>query len=225
VEVGGCRLKEEISYQKYVLHAGPVRVNGYLLYDPHSREAAIIDPGGEPEYILKELADQNLTLKYILLTHGHFDHISGTQWLREKTGAQICMNPLDERFITDSEWNASDFVKTSPVPVFKIEHNLKDGDELYLGEQKLHILETPGHTPGELSIYIPEHLFCGDTILKGEIGRWDLPGADVPTSIESVRNKIFSLPEETMIHCGHGEDSTVKYEKEHNRIVLAEERM
>ena len=154
-------MDDGIQYISYHLLADPVMVNCYLLYTPDSKEALVIDPGGEPERIRRELQMHGLKLKYILLTHGHFDHIGGAAKLREETGARICMSPLDAQFITDSRWNAADLVHRSPVPVFPLEIPLKDHDALYLGTQAVRILTTPGHTPGGLSA-----LYSGAFILR-----------------------------------------------------------
>ena len=213
-------MKDGLHYRSYILHVGPVRVNGYLLYDISTKEALMIDPGGESEHILSELDSLGLTLKYILLTHAHFDHISGVYALWKATGAKVCMSSFDYPYITDSEWNAANVVKNPPVQEFPVSLFLNDGDTLSIGKHIVKILATPGHTPGGISAYIPGHLFCGDTILKGEIGRYDLQGADVEQSKESIRSKIFILPDNTAIHCGHGEESIVEYEKKNNRIML-----
>lgn len=210
---------KKIEYMKLRLYADPVRVNGYILYDPDERDALVIDPGGETNRILQILSEKQLHLKYIVLTHGHFDHIAAVQPLWLATKAEICMNSMDVHFIDDSEWNALNIVQRDPFPVFSVHKKVKDGDKLFLGKHEVQILATPGHTPGSISISIPGHLFCGDLILKGEIGRWDLLGADVEETKKSIFAKIWVLPEDTILHCGHGEESSVRYEKQNNCIM------
>lgn len=200
-----------------------VHMNAFLLYDGSTREAMIIDPGGEPDRIYDELLEKQLKLKYIAITHGHFDHIMGVSRLANRTGAHICMSPGDEFFIHDSRLNAVYVRNLPPVDAFHVDFYLRDGDVLKLGENSVKVIETPGHTPGHLSYFIGNHLFSGDTILKGTTGRMDLLGADVPLITKVIEEKIFPLPDSTLIYCGHGEFSTVGYEKLHNdtaRILI-----
>lgn len=212
-------MKNKLEYIKLLLHVNPVRVNGYILYDPDAKEALIIDPGGEENCILQILSEKQLHLKYIVLTHGHFDHIAAVQPLWFATGAEICMNSLDAHFVADSEWNASNLVQRAPLTVFSVNRELKDGDRLLLGKHEVQIWATPGHTPGSISVWIPGHLFCGDLILKGTIGRWDLLGANVEETKNTISSKVWILHEDTIIHCGHGDESSVRYEKENNCIM------
>ena len=193
-----------------------VSVNSYLVFDEATGEAAVIDPGGVCPNVIALLRQQKLRLKYTVLTHGHFDHIMCAAELKEKTNALICMNAADEAFITDSDLNAANFVGIGPIEPFAIDVYLRDGDRVKLGQSYLTVLETPGHTPGSISLYTPGSLLCGDTILRGTIGRMDLPGADTDEICRSIREKIFTLPGDNVIYCGHNANTTVAYEKENN---------
>ena len=196
-----------------------VGVNCYLVFDEASGEAAVIDPGGQAENVCDMLNDQGCALKYIILTHGHFDHIMCTAELSRRTGAPICMSMADEDFIGDSVLNAADFAKVNPVKPFAVDRYLNEGDRVFLGRSFLTVMETPGHTPGGISLYTPGYLLCGDTILKGTTGRMDLPGADPYLIRKTIQEKIYALPNDTIILCGHNETTTVGYEKKNNDTV------
>lgn len=194
----------------------PVSVNCYLVFDEASGEACVIDPGGQAENICRLLTEQCCFATSIVLTHGHFDHIMCVSNLHRTTGAPICMSAADEAFIRDPALNASDFAGAAPVRPFSIDRYLREGDRINLGRSFLTVLETPGHTPGGLSLYTPGYLICGDTILKGSTGRMDLPGADLDLIRKTIREKIFTLPNDTIILCGHHASTSVGYEKKNN---------
>lgn len=202
---------------------GIVCVNSYLLYDEVSKEAMIIDPGAEADRIYRYLQEYSLTLKYIAITHGHFDHIMAVAELKALTGALVCMCKEDEVCIRDSQWNAICMHHNHPpVNVFEIDRYIDDAAEIRMGSEGIRVLTIPGHTKGHVAFYVEGHLFCGDTILKGTVGLMGLPGSDADVLKKSITGKIFSLPDETILHCGHGEDSTVGYEKRNNNFVLSQ---
>ena len=209
----------KLSIVQLKLLSASVHVNCFLLYDSQSGEAAVIDPGGGLGEILAELSSRALKLKYIILTHGHFDHTLCTASLKLATGAQVCMHRGDMHLKDDPCENATRFVGVENIKPFRVDVFLEDGSELKLGNEFISVLHTPGHTPGEISLYIPGSLFCGDTVLRGTTGRLDLPGADAALAAASVREKILTLPGETVIYCGHGENSCVAWELENNEVV------
>ena len=205
-----------LNVSRVTMLSGPVRVNTYLVSDGVTGEAMVIDPGGEVLRIAAMLEDRRLHLRWIVVTHGHFDHMLGAAELRRRTGAPICMHPADESFIRNSDYNAANFAGVEPVEPFAIDVPLYEGKILTLGKSELKVLHTPGHTPGEVSLYCPGHLFCGDTILRGTTGRMDLYGADRELCKQSIEDKIFPLPADVILYCGHNEISSVAYERENN---------
>lgn len=205
-----------INISQVTMLSSTIRVNTYLVSDGVSGEAMIVDPGGDVPRLLHMLEDRKLRLRWIVVTHGHFDHMVGVAELRKKTGAPVCMDPTDEPFIRNSDINAANFARVPPIVPFPIDFPLTEGTVLPLGKSELTVLQTPGHTPGEISLYTPGHLLCGDTILKGTTGRMDLYGADLDLCRRSIEEKILPLPADTIIYCGHNEQSSVAYEREHN---------
>ena len=192
---------------------GVLQTNSYLLHTQN--EALIIDPGGEPEKLIRYLKDNSLNLQIILNTHLHFDHIQGNSGLAEEFGAGI-LAPEADRFLMDTEVGAGGFMDFPETPAFEFK-DLGEGIHSFAGHE-YHVLATPGHTPGSLSFYFPELMavFVGDLIFHRSVGRTDFPGGDMDVLIKSVRDKIFTLPEETMIYSGHGPQSRVLEEKLHN---------
>ncbi len=190
---------------------GPLQTNCYVVHN--NKEAMVIDPGGKPTSVLDFLKKNNLTLKYILNTHFHFDHILGNKDLQDATHAPILASSKDE-FLLKSEVGRGGlgfgFPKVEP---FRYE-NIEEGIVNWLGEE-CHILSTPGHSPGSLSFYFPESkcLFSGDLIFQRSIGRTDFPGGSLEELINSVKTKVFVLPGDTVIYSGHGPATTVHEER------------
>lgn len=192
---------------------GMLETNCYLLYN--DREAAVIDPGGEPGEVLDFLREKKLKLKYILNTHLHFDHIQGNSELAAGTGAPVYA-PAKDEFLMKTEVGGGGFMGFPRTPAFDYKP-LEEGQTEFLGSP-CQILATPGHTPGSLSFYFPEinAVFAGDLIFFRSVGRTDFPGGDTGVLKNSVREKVFTLPGKTTIYSGHGPETSVEDEKLHN---------
>ncbi|HHT04769.1 MAG TPA: MBL fold metallo-hydrolase [Hydrogenispora sp.] len=200
--------------QQFVL--GELEVNSYLLWDEETLEAACFDPGGSPQEILAELTQNKLGLKYILLTHGHYDHIGGVNELKANTGALVAIHAADAAMLANPELNLSALFGRQIV--VKPDQLLTDGDVLCLGGQMLKINHTPGHTPGGISVSTSGLLFSGDTLFAGSIGRTDLPGGDQATLNCSLQ-RLVRLPDETRVFPGHGPETTIGREKQLNPFL------
>lgn len=195
---------------------GDMGNNNYLLTD--NGEAALIDCTGvipELEAVLKET---NSELKYILLTHGHFDHIQGVKCLQDKyPNIKTYIHEADKETV-DTTNEFMKMVGLAPIDIPRIDGYLKDGDKFKLGNIELDVIHLPGHTPGGIGFKYENMLFSGDTVFLNSVGRTDLPGGDYNTLVKTVTEKIFTMNENTIIYSGHGADTTVGYEKKYNII-------
>lgn len=192
---------------------GPLATNAYLLEGDGS--AVVVDPGGDPSELLARLESQGLNLTHILLTHLHFDHIYGVRALAEATGAPVLAS-REDTFLMDTEVGAGGMMGLPKVPEFSFEP-LAPGEVQLLGLQ-VNVLPTPGHTPGSLSFHFPavKAVFVGDLLFYRSVGRTDFPGGSSETLAESVKTHIFTLPPETVVYSGHGPETTVGDEMNHN---------
>jgi hydroxyacylglutathione hydrolase len=200
------------------LAVGPLSVNCFIIGCPDSREAAVVDPGGDTDQILLALADEGLTLKYIINTHGHFDHVGGNKKLKDATQAKLVLHQQDLPFLSHLTASAAAWgfkVDPSPEP----DQLVEDGDTIFFGSITLMVIHTPGHSPGSMCLYMSGYLFAGDTLFAGSIGRADLPGGDYNTLISSIKEKLFPLPDDTKLYSGHTPPSTLGYEKKTNPFV------
>ncbi|HBG16502.1 MAG TPA: MBL fold metallo-hydrolase, partial [Firmicutes bacterium] len=183
----------------------------YLLWDEETLEAVCLDPGEPIQEILTEIKKMKLKLKYILLTHGHCDHILGVNELKAKTGALVLIHSADSSMLTNPVLNLSSLLGAEVV-VNATDQLLVDGDILCLGAQMLKVNHTPGHTPGGITITTPGLLFAGDVLFAGSIGRTDLPGGDQEALIGSL-HRLLQYPNETRVFPGHGLDTMIGREK------------
>lgn len=196
----------------------PIDNNNYLIVDEKTKDAALIDCSSIDDRIDEEIEKQGANLKYILLTHGHFDHIAGIRPNRFKNNPQIVMHKAD------SDWlnNANQYLPMFGMPeitIPKVDVFVEDGDTIQLGSLEIKVLHTPGHTQGGVCYLVDGNLFSGDTIFREAVGRCDLEGGNFNQIVESIEDKIFTLTPETVIYPGHGNITSVEWEKEHNRFL------
>ncbi len=203
-----------------VLPVGILQCNCSIFGDEQSREAIVIDPGDNIDKILAILNRHLLKVKAIVITHAHIDHIGGAAKLKAATGAPVYMNQKDQPLYDDLELQASWVGMETPERT-EIDSQAREGDSLTLGPATFHVLHTPGHTQGSISLWIPEEnkLIAGDTLFRDSIGRTDLPGGDRRQILSSIYDKLLTLPESATVVPGHGQNTTIGREKERNPFL------
>lgn len=200
------------------LPTGPLQVNCYIIGCETTRDAAVIDPGGDVDQILDLVQKLDLQVKLIINTHGHFDHVGGNRRLIEKTGAELLLHEADLPLLGLAAQHAAGYglsTEQSPEP----DRLMKAGDLIRLGELELRVLETPGHTPGGVCLYVDDQVIVGDTLFAGSIGRTDLPGGDHQQLLDSIHKNLLTLPDETVAHPGHGPATTIGRERRYNPFL------
>ena len=197
------------------LAVGPIMANCFIAGCEDTAEAVVIDPGDEAQRILLTLARHRLSVKYIINTHGHFDHVGANNQMKEATGAPILIHALDAPMLGQLSANAAGFglsAQDSPPA----DRFVDEGDEIEFGNITLRVLHTPGHTRGGISLFAEGYVFVGDTLFSGSIGRTDFPGGDYGTLINSIQKKLFVLGDDVRVMCGHGPDTVIGMEKRTN---------
>jgi glyoxylase-like metal-dependent hydrolase (beta-lactamase superfamily II) len=200
------------------LAVGPIMANCFIVGCNETREAAVIDPGDEADRILLTLAQAKLTVKQIVNTHGHFDHVGANKRLKAATAAPILIHALDAPMLSmlsrsAAAWGMS--AEDSPPP----DRTIDEGDVIQFGTLRLQVIHTPGHTPGGISLIADGCVFVGDTLFAGSVGRTDFPGGDFGTLKSSIQKKLFTLGDELKVFTGHGPETTIGEEKRHNPFV------
>lgn len=203
-----------------VIPVGVLQCNCSIIGDEATHEAMVIDPGADVSRILELIARHGLTVKQIVITHAHVDHIGGAMKLKAATGAPILMNEADtaqfKLLDLQSRWLGMPLTEQPTL-----DQSLSHGDKLHVGSLEAEVLHTPGHTEGSICLYFPlqKKLIAGDTLFAGSIGRTDLPGGNTAKIMQSLRGPVMALPDETEVFPGHGPATTIGEERESNPFL------
>ena len=203
-----------------IFPVGPLQCNCSVIGDEKTHEAMVIDPGDQIEGILEILRQENLTLKQIVITHAHIDHVGGAMKLKADTGAPILMNQNDHALLKMLDMQAA-WVGMRPPGNVQVDEAIGQGRVLKIGEISSNVIHTPGHTEGSICLYFPQEkkLIAGDTLFAGSIGRTDLPGGSMDKIMSSLHTQVLALPDETEVVPGHGPSTTIGEERETNPFL------
>ncbi len=204
-----------------IISVGPLQCNCSIIGDEHTREAMVIDPGDDIDDVLAIVRKHNLQVKQILVTHAHIDHVGGAMKLRAATGAPLLLNQNDYALLKMLDVQAAWIGVPAPGKV-EIDHSISTGETVTAGSHTANILHTPGHTEGSVCLYFPaeKKLIAGDTLFAGSIGRTDLPGGSMQKIMQSLRETVLALPDETIVVPGHGPLTTIGEERESNPFLI-----
>ncbi len=198
---------------------GPLETNCFLVYSEDNSECAIVDPGAEPDKIINGIKTNNLKPIMIINTHGHVDHVGANKTIKETFDIPLYIHEADLKLLKSALQSGFGLMigaRKSPPP----DGFLKEGDLIELGNSHLEVLHTPGHSPGSISLLGDGFILSGDTLFRGGVGRTDLPGGSWEKLKESIKNKIFNLPENTLVLPGHGPSTSVGFEKDSNPYLI-----
>jgi len=197
---------------------GPLQVNCHIVGCPETRQAMVIDPGAEGERILQLLESLQLRLQLVVNTHAHFDHIGGNAVLVRQPDVELLLHPDELPLLARAVDQAAAYgLQTTPSP--QPTRLINEGERVEFGTLGFDVLHLPGHSPGGICLSGHGHLFAGDVLFAGSVGRTDLPGGDHQLLISGIRNKLLILPGATVVHPGHGPDTTIEAEKLYNPFV------
>jgi len=198
---------------------GELQENAYLVLDDNYPEAVVIDPGDYPKRLVSRIEETGKTLAAILLTHGHWDHVTGVRELRLAFDAPIYLHEAD-RALYEHVVEQAEFFGFYAEPQPPVDHTLKDGDVVEVGLFRFEVLHTPGHTPGGVCFRMNNVVFVGDTIFAGGVGRSDLPGGSHEKLIDGIRRKLLTLDDNVVLYPGHGPPTTVGEERRSNPFLV-----
>lgn len=197
---------------------GPLQVNCYLLICDKTHHAVVVDPGDEGARILDAVSASGCQIKAVINTHGHFDHIGANAYVVEATGVELMMHGNDLPLLKQAADHAAIY-GLSVVPSPEPNRLLVEGDEIKVGESTLKVIHLPGHSPGGICLHTGNDLVVGDGLFAGSIGRTDLPGGSQEQLVNGIKQKLMVLPDETVVHPGHGPATTIGREKLHNPFL------
>lgn len=200
------------------LVVGPLFSNCYIVWDDEIKQGVIIDPGDDASTILKAIEELDIKIKYILVTHGHFDHVGAVAQLKKELSVDFLAHKADLFFIKDSQESANKwgiFIKQPPEP----DKFIDDGQVINIGRFELKVIHTPGHSPGGVSFLYDKMVFAGDTLFQGSIGRTDFRKGSLEDLKKSIITHLYTLPDETIVYTGHGPITTIGDEKKYNAFV------
>ena len=197
---------------------GPLATNAYIVSCPETRKAIIVDPGGDPHVISAYIKERDLEPIEIISTHGHSDHIAGVAALKKEYGIGFALHEADREMVPLSVREAP-YWGMGSIEGPEIDRILAEGDKIEIGNVRGNVLHTPGHSPGGISLLFDGFVIVGDTLFYRSIGRTDLHGGSMETLLDSIRSKLFILPDETIAYCGHGPATTIGEEKRENPFL------
>lgn len=203
------------------LVVGPLQVNCFIVADEKTKDAVVIDPGDDAGDILRVIKEKGLKVRYIVNTHGHFDHIGANKAIKDATGAEIVLHEADAPLMEAAPRQSVAFGMNS-ISSPPADRYVRHGDVVAAGEVSLRVLHTPGHTPGGISLLEQGMVFTGDALFAGSIGRTDFPGGDLMTLITAIKENLMSLPDDTRVFSGHGPASTIGDERRENPFLNEE---
>lgn len=198
----------------------PMQENSYFFYNENSLDGVVIDPGGDEARLVKFAEDNELTIRHILLTHGHYDHILAVETLRQAFGASVSAHQAEAPVLTDPRVNMSSQMTRVPI-ILEADNLLADGDIITFGQDALRLIHTPGHTPGSCCFYSEKEkvLFTGDTLFFESVGRTDFALGSQKELYHAIEQRLFVLPEDVWVYPGHGQASSIGHERRHNPFL------
>lgn len=200
------------------LPVGPLSTNCYILYDENKKNGIIVDPGEDADRIIGTVKEIGLSVSHIVLTHGHYDHIMALHDVQEAfPDAKLCLCHLEKELVNDPYQNLTIYGNRTVEPV-QADILLKEGDRIPVGSETLKVLETPGHTVGSICLLGENILLSGDTLFYLGMGRCDLPSGNLASEVDSILSKLFLLSDDIMVYPGHGQETTIGFEKKNNEV-------